>query len=99
MRLGTDISSPDDPDGFIGFAVWSEFGFETIIYPAEPNAVPAEALRVGETVQDMIATDPDCWEKHGRGRDMRFDLTALSCSGTYLPNYQCDVLSLPEIKP
>lgn len=45
-------------------------------HPAELNAAPSEALCACETVQDVIATDPDWWAVNGRGRDMRFDLTA-----------------------
>lgn len=87
----------DDPDGFVGYAVWPKFGFDAPLHPAELNAAPTEALRACETVQDVIATDSDWWTEHGRGRDMRFDLTADSRSWKILLNYLNEVVPLQEI--
>ena len=88
----------DDPDGVVGFAVWPKFGFDAALQPAELNAAPTEALRACQSVQDVIATDPDWWAEHGRGRDMRFDLSANSRSWRILLNYLYDVLPSPEIE-
>lgn len=99
FAAGNGPIDPDDPEGLVGFAVWPKFGFDAILHPAELNAAPSEALRECGTVQDVIATDPDWWAEHGRGRDMRFDLTADSRSWTILLNYLYDVLPLPEIEP
>ncbi len=89
----------DDPDGFVGFAVWPKFGFDAPLEPAELNAESSEALRACRTVQEVIAADPDWWNLHGRGRDMRFDLTSGSHSWTILLNYLYQVLPLSEIEP
>lgn len=99
FAAGSGPIDPDDPEGFVGFAVWPKFGFDAALQPAELNAAPSEALRACETVQDVIAIDPDWWAEHGRGRDMRFDLTAGSRSWTILLNYLYDALPLPEIEP
>ena len=99
FAAGNGPIDPDDLDGFVGFVVWPKFGFDAPLHPAELNAAPTEALRACQTVQDVIATDPDWWGEHGRGRDMSFDLTANSRSWRILLNYLYDVLPLPEIEP
>jgi hypothetical protein len=88
----------DDPDGFVGFAVWPKFGFDAHLHPAELNGA-SESVRVCATVQDVIAAEPEWWAEHGRGRDMHFDLTADSRSWRILLNYLYEVLPLPEIEP
>lgn len=99
FAAGNGPIDPDDPEGFVGFAVWPKFGFDARLDPAELNAAPSEALRDCVTVQDVIATDHDWWAQYGRGRDMRFDLTADSRSWTILLNYLYQVFLLPEIEP
>lgn len=99
FAAGIGPIDPNDPDGFVGFAVWPKFGFDAPLLPAELNAAPSAALRACETVQDVIAIDADWWEEHGRGRDMRFNLTADSRSWKVLLNYLYDVLPQPEIEP
>ena len=99
FAAGNGPIDPDDPDGFVEFAVWPKFGFDATLHPAELNAAPSDALHACETVQDVIATDPDWWAQHGRSRDMRFYLTAHSRSWRILLNYLYDVTPLPEIEP
>ncbi|WP_295999151.1 hypothetical protein [Rugamonas sp.] len=99
FAAGNGPIDPDDPDGLVGFTVWPKFGFDATINPAELNAAPSDALRACGTVQEVIATDPDWWAAHGRGRDMRFDLAAASHSWRILLNYLYDVLHRPEIEP
>ncbi len=99
FAAGNGPIDPDDPDGFVGFAVWPKFGFDAALHPVELSGAPSEALRACKTVQDVIATDPDWWAEHGRGRDMRFDLTACSRSWRILLNYLYEVLPFPEMEP
>ena len=99
FAAGNGPIDPDDPDGFVGFAVWPKFGFDSLLEPAELNMAPSEALRACRTVQEVIAVDPDWWNVHGRGRDMRFDLSADSRSWTILLNYLYQSLPLQEIEP
>jgi hypothetical protein len=99
LAAGNGPIDPDDPDGFVGFAVWPKFGFDAPLEPAELNMAPSEALRACRTVQEVIAVDPEWWEVHGRGRDMRFDLSADSRSWGILLNYLYQSLPLPEIEP
>ncbi|MEO7495436.1 MAG: hypothetical protein ABIT83_00905 [Massilia sp.] len=89
----------DDPDRFVGFAVWPKFGFDAALDFAELNAAASETLRTCKTVQDVIDTDPAWWTALGRGRQMRFDLSAGSRSWRILLNFLFDVLPMPEIKP
>lgn len=60
---------------------------------------PSEALRACRTVQEVIAVDPDWRNVHGRGRDMRFDLSADSRSLAILLDCLYQSLSLQEIEP
>lgn len=60
---------------------------------------PSEALRACRTVQEVIAVDPDWWNVHGRGRNMRFDLSADSRSWAILLHYLYQSLPVPEIEP
>jgi hypothetical protein len=99
FAAGNGPIDPDDPEGFVGFAVWPKFGFDALLEPAELNAAPSEAVRACRTVQEVIAADPDWWNVHGRGRDMRFDLSADSLSWTILLNYLYQSLPLSEIEP
>lgn len=99
FAAGNGPIDPDDPDGFVGFAVWPKFGFDAPLTPAELNMAPSEALRACRTVQEVIAVEPDWWDVHGRGRDMRFDLNADSRSWAILLNYLYQSLSLQEIEP
>lgn len=99
FAAGTGPIDQNDADGFVGFVVWPKFGFDAALHPAELNAAPSTALRECETVQDVIATDPDWWPVHGKGREMRFDLSANSRSWRILLNYLYEVLPLPEILP
>lgn len=99
FAAGNGPIDPDDPDGFVGFAVWPKFGFDAQLEPAELNMAPSEALRACRTVQDVIAEDPDWWNVYGRGRDMRFDLSAGSRSWGILLNYLYQSLHLPEFEP
>jgi hypothetical protein len=99
FAAGNGPIDPEDPEGFVGFAVWPKFGFDVPLEPAELNMAPFEALRACRTVQDVIAVDPDWWNVHGRGRDMRFDLSADSRSWAILLNYLYQSLPLPEIEP
>ena len=99
FAAGNGHIDPDDPDGFVGFAVWPKFGLDATLHPAELNAAPTEILRACETVQDVNAADADWWAMHGRGRDMRFDLSADSRSWTILLDYLYQALPLPEIEP
>ncbi len=99
FAAGNGPIDPDDPEGFVGFAVLPKFGFDAPLDPADLNAAPIEALRACRTVQDVIATNPDWWSVHGRGRDMHFDLSAHSRSWTILLNYLYQILPLPEIEP
>ena len=94
---GNGPVDPNDPDGFVGFSVWPKFGFDAQLNPAELSAAPSDPLRACQTVQDVIAVDPYWWNMHGRGRDMRFDLTANSRSWTILLNYLYRALALQEI--
>ena len=87
FAAGNGPIDPDDPDGFVGFAVWPKFGFDAPLEPAELNMAPSEPLRACRTIQEVIAVDQDGWNVHGRGRDMRFDLSANSRSWTILLNY------------
>lgn len=99
FAAGNGPINRDDPAGFVGYVVWPKFGFDAPLHPAELNAAPSEALRACETVQDVIAIDPDWWTEHGRGRDMRFDLTADSRSWRILLNYLYEVFAPQEIEP
>lgn len=99
FAAGNGPIDPDGPDGFVGFAVWPKFGFDAPLEPAELNMAPSEPLRACRTVQEVIAVDQDWWNVHGRGRDMRFDLSANSRSWTILLNYLYQSLPLPEIEP
>lgn len=99
FAAGNGPIDPDDPDGFVGFAVWPKFGFDAPLEPAELNMAPSEALRACQTVQEVIAVDPDWWNIRGRGRDMYFDLNADSRSWAILLNYLYQSLSLQEIEP
>lgn len=99
FAAGNGPIDPEDPDGFVGFAVWPKFGFDAELHPAEMNAAPSNVLRACKTVQDVIVTDPDWWSEHGRGREMRFDLSANSRSWRILLNYLYEVLAFPEKKP
>lgn len=99
FAAGNGPIEPDDPDGFVGFAVWPKFGFDAPLTPAELNMAPSEALRACRTVQEVIAVEPDWWNVHGRGRDMRFDLKADSRSWAILLNYLYQSLSVQEIEP
>lgn len=98
FAAGNGPIDPDDPDGFVGFAVWPKFGFDEPLEPAELNAAPSEVLHACRTVQEVIAADPDWWDVQGRGRDRRFDLRADSRSWTILLNYWHQSLPLPEIE-
>ncbi|MBJ7312304.1 hypothetical protein ACFOLJ_19555 [Rugamonas sp. CCM 8940] len=99
FAAGNGPIDPDDPDGLVGFAVWPKFGFDAPLEPAELNMAPSEALRGCRTVQEVIAVDPEWWNVRGRGRDMRFDLSADSRSWGILLNYLYQSLPLPEIEP
>ena len=99
FAAGNGPIDPDDPDGFVGFAVWPKFGFDAPLEPAEMNPAPSEALRACRTVQEVVALDSEWWIVHGRGRDMRFDLSADSRSWGILLNYLYQSLPLPEIEP
>ncbi|CUI05374.1 hypothetical protein [Massilia antarctica] len=98
LAAGNGPIDPDDPDGFVGFAVWPKFGFDAVLHPVEMSTAPIEELRRCQTVQDVVAIDPDWWAEHGRGREMRFDLTADSRSWMILLNYLYDVLPQQEIE-
>lgn len=89
----------DNADALVGFAVWPKFGFDAVLDPAELNAAPSDMLRSCRTVQDVMSANPRWWITHGRGRDMRFDLTPHSRSWSILLNYLYEVLPLPEIEP
>lgn len=69
----------------IGYLVWPKFGFDAQLIPADINAEPR--LRHCHSVLDVVRTDSDWWEQHGRGREMTFDLTANSRSWIVLLNY------------
>ena len=56
-------------------------------------------LRACRTVQEVIEVAPDWWYVHGRGRDMRFDLSADSRSWAILLSYLYQSLFLQEIEP
>lgn len=99
FAAGNGPIDPDDPDGFVGFAVWPKFGFDAPLAPADLNMAPSEAVRACRTVQEVIAVDPDWWNGHGRGRDMRFDLSADSHSWAILLDYLYQSLPLQEIEP
>ncbi len=99
FAAGNGPIDPDDPEGAVGFAVWPKFGFDAPMDPAEVNAPGAESVRTCKTIQDVIATDPDWWMAHGRGREMRFDLSADSRCWRILLNYLYEVLPAPETKP
>lgn len=99
FAAGNGPIDPDDPDGFVGFAVWPKFGFDATLQPAELNAASTAALRAAGTVQEVIAIDPEWWEKAGRGRDMHFDLSANSRSWSILLNYLYEVLPSQEMDP
>jgi hypothetical protein len=99
FAAGNGPIDPEDPEGFVGFAVWPKFGFDAPLEPAELNMAPSEALHACRTVQEVIAVDPDWWNVHGRGRDMRFDLSADSRSWAILLNYLYQSLPLPKIEP
>ena len=98
FAAGNGPIDPDDPDGFVGFAVWPKFGFDAPLVPAELNMAPSEALRACRTVQEVIAVAPEWWNGHGRGREMRFDLSADSRSWTILLNYLYQSLHLQELE-
>lgn len=98
FAAGNGPIDPDEPDGFVGFAVWPKFGFDAPLDPAEINMAPSEALRACRTVQEVIAVDPEWWNVHGRGRDMRFDLSADSRSWEILLNYLYQSLHTQEIE-
>lgn len=99
FAAGNGPIDPDDPDGVVGFAVWPKFGFDAPLDPVELNMAPSKALRACRTVQEVIAADPDWWNEHGRGRDMRFNLGANSQSWTILLDYLYQSLPLVEIEP
>ncbi|MES2076636.1 MAG: hypothetical protein V4462_13560 [Pseudomonadota bacterium] len=40
FAAGNGPIDPDDPDGFVGFAVWPKFGFDAPLVPAELNMAP-----------------------------------------------------------
>lgn len=99
FAAGNGPIDPDDPDGFVGFAVWPKFGFDAPLEPAELNMAPSEALRACRTVQEVNVVDPEWWNVHGRGREMRFDLNAGSRSWKILLNYLYQSLPLKEFEP
>ena len=99
FAAGNGPIDPDDPDGFVGFAVWPKFGFDAPLEPAEMNTVDDPNLRRCRTVQDVIKTDSDWWDAHGTGRYMRFDLRAGSRSWLILLDYLYETLLSPEIEP
>lgn len=99
FAAGNGPIDPDDPNGFVGFAVWPKFGFDATLEAADLNMAPSEALRACRTVQEVIAVDPEWWNDHGRSRDMRFDLSADSRSWSILLNYLYQSLPLQEIEP
>lgn len=98
FAAGNGPISPNDPDGYVGFAVWPKFGFDAQLNPAELNTAPSEALRACKTVQDVLAEDANWWNSHGRGREMSFDLRADSRSWKILLNYLYQALLSPEIE-
>ena len=98
FAAGNGPIDPIDSDGFVGFAVWPKFGFDATLDPAEMNSAP-KVLHACGTVQDVIAAAPDWWAQHGRGREMRFDLSAGSRSWWILLDYLYEVFPLPEIEP
>jgi hypothetical protein len=98
FAAGNGPIDPDDPDGFVGFAVWPKFGFDAPLDPAELNMAPSEAVRACRTVQEVIAVAPEWWDVHGRGREMHFDLSADSRSWTILLNYLYQSLHLQEFE-
>jgi hypothetical protein len=99
FAAGNGPVDADDPDGFVGFAVWPKFGFDATLEPADLNAAPSAALRGAGTVQDVIAIDPSWWTDRGRGQDMYFDLSPNSRSWSILLNYLYEVLPMLEIAP
>jgi hypothetical protein len=99
FAAGNGTAVRNDPGDSVGYAVWPKFGFDAPLHPAELNAARSHALRACQTVQDVIAIAPDWWTEYGRGREMRFDLTANSRSWKVLLNYLYKVLPLQEIKP
>ncbi|MYM28320.1 hypothetical protein GTP58_08285 [Duganella sp. CY15W] len=98
FAAGNGPIDPDNPDGFVGFAVWPKFGFDAPLALAELTMAPSEALRACRTVQEVIAVDPEWWNVHGWGRDMRFDLSADSRSWAILLNYLHQSLHRQEIE-
>ena len=59
FAAGNGPIDPDDPDGFVGFAVWPKFGFDAPLEPAELNMAPSKPLRACRTVQEVIAVDQE----------------------------------------
>lgn len=79
-------------DVFVGFDVWPKFGFNAPVTPVELNRYPLAELTGVQTVQDIIAVDPQWWSAHGTGRTMRFDLGAKSRNWAILLHYLYDAL-------
>jgi hypothetical protein len=81
-----------DRDTFVGYDVWPKFGFDALVEPAELNKDPESDVKGCQTVQDVLAHNPDWWHRNGTARTMQFDLTADSRSWVILLNYLYEAL-------
>lgn len=87
FAAGRGPLKPEAADAFVGYDVWPKFGFDAPVSPVELNRFPLTDLKTAQTVQDIIATAPRWWTRHGSGRIMQFDLRARSRSWSLLLNY------------
>jgi len=76
---------------YIGYKVWPKLGFDAPLRPDEVEQ--ARHLARCQSVQDVLAIDPQWWEDHGSQRLMMFDLTAYSASWQKLLPYTRQKLS------
>ena len=71
----------------VGYFVWPKFGFDA---PIEPDEAEFSGYA---NVAQVVAKEPEKWEKQGNGRVMRFDLEIGSASWDTLLKYACSKLS------
>jgi hypothetical protein len=69
----------------VGYNYWPKLGFDGELLEAETAGFPE--LQHCATVQDILATDPDWWEREGSQRWMEFDLRAGSPCWEKMLNY------------
>jgi hypothetical protein len=94
LFAGGNGPPPDELEegDLVGYMVWPKFGFDAELSAADVNSAP-QHLRTCRSVRALVDIDSEWWEEHGRGREMRFDLSPDSRSWRVLINYLYEVLS------